>query len=80
MVFPMNCKADDSNPPVPDKLGLQMESGVLTTSLQSDNSEDKRKWRGSNTIEKIPWPFVETVDTTFPDPHSSWRVASSKQK
>lgn len=54
MVFPMNCKADVSNPPVPDKLGLQMESGVLTTSLQSDNSEDKRKWSGSNTIEKIP--------------------------
>lgn len=72
MVFPINCNGDERRPVNPDRLELQADSGVLTSSLQSDNSELRRNWRGSNKIEKIPLPLVVTVEITFPAvPHNS---------
>ena len=59
----------EMRPPNEGKLALQLESGVLTTTLQFDNSEDTTNCKGSNNIEKIPELFVVTLDTTFPFPH-----------
>lgn len=78
MVFPINCKGD-ARSPVNEE--LQAESGVLTISLQSANSEERRNCRGSNKIEKIPWLLVVAVEITLPTvPHSSCRVASTTYK
>lgn len=71
---------DERRPPTEGKLALQVESGVETTSLQSDNKEERTKWSGSKTMENIPDPFVVALDTTFPDPHWSCTRASTKNK
>lgn len=73
----MNCNGE-RRPPTEGKLALQVESGVETTSLQSDNKEERTKFRGSKTMEKIPDPSVVALDTTFPvDLHLSCTRASA---
>jgi hypothetical protein len=74
-VFPMNCK-EDSKPPTEGSLALQLERGVLTTRLQSVNSEERTYCRGSKRIENTPLPLVVALETTFPAPHCSCTRAS----
>jgi hypothetical protein len=75
MVFPMSCKGDLKTPRA-GSLALQVERGVLTTRLQSVNSEERRNCRGSNSIENTPAPLVVVLETAFPPPHCSCTRAS----
>lgn len=74
-VFPTSCKGERKTPRA-GSLALQVERGVLTTRLQSVNSEETTNCRGSNSIENTPAPLVVVLETAFPPPHCSCTRAS----
>lgn len=77
--LPTNCILDVRNP-VDGNVALQLINGVLTTTLQSVKSVERRNCKGFNNIEKLPMLFVVVVDTMFPFPHCSCTAASAKRK
>lgn len=76
-MLPLNCKGD-SKPPTEGSVALQLERGVLTTRLQSINTEERTYCRGSKRIENTPLPLVVALETTFPTPHCSCTRAFGK--
>lgn len=72
------CSKSETKEPKDGKLELQVDSGVLTTSLQLVSKEERRNCSGSKSMEKSPAELVVAVEITFPAPHCNCTTASAK--
>lgn len=69
----------ESRPPIDGNVALQLDSGVVTTTLHLFVIIETRNSKGFNNIEKIPMLFVVVVDTMFPFSHRNCTDASAEK-